>query len=220
MPFDTAQFVPASELPLLSPLFVKAAAWPELWDTLALPLPDEPGFPGEPAIADLEYLITTWLHPDLRPRSPRAAMGLCGHGRLTVRVGRSAAEWAEGAPARHERARALGGLPPSRIEGFASAQRHEEYPTLSFALQWEDPQTSLDPGALLHRLAEALAPEVYAEIEARRPHEHPVVHLPSSYAATVMLDMEGYGGIFPYLYLYATPERLLGIFQQIPHRSL
>lgn len=74
MPFDTAQFVPASELVLLSPLFVKAAAWPELWDTLALPAPGEAGFPGEPAIADLNLL-----------ESPPGSTPICARARRAPR---------------------------------------------------------------------------------------------------------------------------------------
>ncbi len=216
---DTRAFVPPAVLPLVSPIFQKAAMWPDLADRLDQPRADDPRFPGEAALGDLEYLVTTWLHPDLAPKRLRPSMGLCGHGRLTIRVGRTASEWAEEAAARGEPGPRV---EPARIEGFASARRHEEFPTFVVALSWTEAQPPLDMRALMTRLARVVPPALYAELGAgpSSPREHPTVHGPEGYAATAMLDMAGHGNIFPYLYLYADRFTLLGIFQQVPHRTL
>jgi hypothetical protein len=217
---DSRSFVPQGTLPLVSPIFEQAAWWPDFADGLDQPAPGDPRFPGDAALGDLEYLVTTWLHPDIVPRRLRPSMGLCGHGRLTIRVGRTSAEWAELAHSRAEARRLSGAPEPVRIEGFASAQRHEAFPTFVVALEWAEPQPPVTMDSLMARLARVVPPALYEELGAgpSSPREHPTVHGPDGYAATAMLDMAGHGNIFPYLYLYADRFTLLSIFQQVPHR--
>ena len=220
---NTNIFIPDGALALLSPILKDVARWPEFGVQLPLPETTDERYPSRKAFDDLDYLVGAWLNASLRRGEFGLSCGFDDDGHLTARLGTTEQEWADSAPARAEYKKAHPKfIEPVRVEGFACATRHGSMPTFSFALGWARGMGALDAAALLARLRLVVPPALFDELmaPASTPEKHPSVNSPSGYAATAFLDRSGHGNIFPYLYLYASPDRLVGVFQQVPHVSL
>lgn len=178
--------------PTLQPL----ASWPAPAALRPLGTLGSEERPPAARVRQLEQLVGQVVHPKLRPRDFEAALGVDAAGRLFARLGRQ------------------------RSRGSASAEVAPEgspFPLFAFALEWGDPVGDLE--ALRSAVAQVVAPELARELarEDHRLEAHPVVKQGERLAAMAMLDREGFGMQFPYLYAYAGGGRLLVVFQEVPH---
>lgn len=181
----------------LSPLLAQAGEWPapDQWQ----PVPATPAGAIPPvAVRNLQDLVEHWLAADLRPDAFESALGRDASDRLFVRLSSHA---------------------DPRIQGRASCDLTPGMVTFAFTLEFPAPIQPMDLAALLARLRTAVPAEVMAELGRPdgAPHPHPKWTGPEYVSAVARLDRDGCGAIHPYLYLFATPTRLLGIYQQIPH---
>jgi len=196
---DTLVFVPPGARTDISPMFVAAAEWPRPANLTPVPA----GAPGEvppSAVRNLRELVETWLATDLQPEKFEASFGKDAADRLFVK---------------------LRTPPGSSVTGLASCDMVPGKVTFAFTLEFPNLSGPVDLSVLQARLKPVLAPEVAAELEKPEfaPRPHPSANTPEAFSAIAKLDRSGCGAIHPYLYLFATPKRLLGIFQQIPHEK-
>ncbi|MBX3468633.1 MAG: hypothetical protein KF878_17300 [Planctomycetes bacterium] len=160
--------------------------------------------PDPSKVRALKELVAFVVHPDLRPRDMDAAIGVDAQGRTFMRLGKD------------------------RTRGSASVDVRRRVDDVKFdhpvfAITIEDPSDggqSLD--RLKRRVRQVVAPELAREMEAPK-HElvaHPKVNGEQGVAAMAMLDRQGFGGQFPYLYAFGSDKHLLVLLQEVPHMSL
>ncbi len=190
-------FVPADRRTDLSPILVQAAEWPAV--AALKPAPPTPA--GEiPAveIRNLRDLVQQWLAKQVQPDDFESALGKDENGRLFVR---------------------LKTPPGTRLSGRASCDMVPGMVTFAFAFDFPDAKGPVTIEEILSRLRAILPHPVLAELEKPKhaPIPHPSIAGADAFSAIAGLDRSGLGMIHPYLYLFATPNRLMGVFQQIPH---
>lgn len=188
-------FVPASARADLSPILVAAAEWPAVAGLKSVPAAEAVP-PIE--VRNLRELVENWLAPALRPERFDGALGKDRQGRLFVK---------------------LRTPPGSAIAGRASCDMTPGMITFAFAIDFPNATGPVDLPGMLAQLHGVVVSAVSDELDKPEfaPHPHPALAGPEAFSAIAALDRAGCGAIHPYLYLFATPKRLLGVFQQIPH---
>lgn len=186
------------------PMLQAADTWPA--PSALQPLAEVPAErrPDPDKVRVLKDLVQFVVHPDLRPKDLDAAVGVDAQGRTFLRLGKD------------------------KTQGSASldVRRAADDPKFDrpvFVMTIDDPASGAQTlERLKRRVRNVVAPALAKELDAPK-HDleaHPQVQGEDGVAAMAMLDRDGYGGQFPYLYAYGTDKHLLVLLQEVPHMSL
>jgi hypothetical protein len=186
------------------PMLQASETWPA--PTSLTPIAELPADrqPDPSKVRVLKELVMFVVHPDLRPRDLDAAVGVDAQGRTFIRLGKERAQ----------------GSASIEVKTPATEAKFD-FPVFTIVL--DDPsQGAPTLDGLKQRVKNAVAPDLSKEMKDTHELEaHPVVNGgEKGIAAMAILDRNGYGGQFPYLYAYGTGRHLVITLQEVPHMSL
>lgn len=186
------------------PMLQPAETWPAPSALTPVAEVPEERRPDPSKVRVLKELVQFVVHPDLRPKDLDAAIGVDAQGRTFMRLGK-------------EKAQGSASLDVRR------AADDPKFDRPVFVMTIDDPAAGAQTlERLRRRVKNVVAPDLAKELEAPK-HEleaHPQVSGEDGVAAMAMLDRNGYGGQFPYLYAFGTDKHLLVLLQEVPHMSL
>lgn len=188
------------------PMLQAADTWPA--PAALKPIADVPADkqPDPSKVKALKDLVLFLVHPDLRPKDMDAAIGVDAQGRTFMRLGK-------------EKAQGSASLDVRR----AADDPKFDFPV--FAMTLDDPAAGAQTLERLQRrvknvLTPDLGKELSVEKHALQAQPNPKTNNEQGVAAMAMLDRNGFGGQFPYLYAWGTDKHLLILLQEVPHMSL
>ncbi|MCO5170744.1 MAG: hypothetical protein M9894_30825 [Planctomycetes bacterium] len=186
------------------PMLQAAETWPAPAGLKAVEEVPAERRPDPSKVRALKELVAFVVHPDLRPRDMDAAIGVDAQGRTFMRLGKDKARGSASVDVRR-------------------SVEDKKFDMPVFALTLDDPAAGAQTlERLKRRVRQVVAPELAREMEAPK-HDleaHPSVNGEQGVAAMAMLDRNGFGGQFPYLYAFGTDKHLLVLLQEVPHMSL
>lgn len=188
------------------PMLQAADTWPA--PAALKPIADVPADkrPDPTKVQALKDLVLFLVHPDLRPKDMDAAIGVDAQGRTFMRLGKE------------------------KAQGSASldVRRSADDPKFDhpvFAMTLDDPASGAQTlERLQRRVKNVVTPELGKELSVQKhaleAQPNPKVNNEQGVAAMALLDRDGFGGQFPYLYAWGTDKHLLVLLQEVPHMSL
>ncbi|MCO5171054.1 MAG: hypothetical protein M9894_32420 [Planctomycetes bacterium] len=220
----------------LSPLLVRAGAWPDARALSVVPpwTPPDAATEAErlarrrPVPPDLELelegllaAVAQLVRPELRAGARSQPLYWTAERALYHRLRPPRPEADED---RADEASSASGraLPPGWPTGWASWAPTAGGAVRAFCLygHWRDAPPGADAATLLARLGQLVAPALAEELAALRPHPAPAVRGPDDHAAIFRLDPAGFGVAYSYLYAYTNGVRVVAAIQPLVHRPL
>lgn len=188
------------------PMLQPAETWPA--PAALKPIADVPEDkrPDPSKVKALKDLVLFLVHPDLRPKDMDAAIGVDAQGRTFMRLGK-------------EKAQGSASLDVRRVADDPKF----DFPV--FAMTLDDPAAGAQTlERLQRRVKNVVTPDLGKEMSvekfALQAQPNPKVNNEQGVAAMAMLDRDGFGGQFRYLYAWGTDKHLLVLLQEVPHMSL
>lgn len=188
------------------PMLQPAETWPA--PTALKPIADVPEDkrPDPSKVKALKDLVLFLVHPDLRPKDMDAAIGVDAQGRTFMRLGKDKAQ----------------GSASLDVRRVADDPKFD-FPV--FAMTLDDPASGAQTlERLQRRVKNVVTPDLGKEMSVERfalqAQPNPKVNNEQGVAAMAMLDRDGFGGQFRYLYAWGTDKHLLVLLQEVPHMSL
>jgi hypothetical protein len=188
------------------PMLQPAETWPA--PAALKPIADVPEDkrPDPSKVKALKDLVLFLVHPDLRPKDLDAAIGVDAQGRTFMRLGK-------------EKAQGSASLDVRRVADDPKF----DFPV--FAMTLDDPASGAQTlERLQRRVKNVVTPDLGKEMSvekfALQAQPNPKVNNEQGVAAMAMLDRDGFGGQFRYLYAWGTDKHLLVLLQEVPHMSL
>jgi len=182
--------IPAADAAKLPYPLKQTARWPS---AATLPIA-KTGVDPETA-KELIAEARNWLAPGLVPEDAAAAIGRDGEGRVFLKLG------------------------PKGSQGLVSRDMVAKMYSLSVQLEVPQHGLALDAEALTELLEKALCADLIKEL-ATEQHSlklNPKVRAREGCAALALLDPNGCGSQYAYLYVYMSADRLVAVLQHVPH---